>query len=90
MKALLGPRTAEDDKPLEKKDKPKEVKKEEKPKEVKKEAAEADDEWIPPQDSIRFPDPSENTQQTPEILAAHMKRTGGKHFESEAFVVSIC
>lgn len=78
MQALLGPRTAEDDKPLEKtkpekpKEKPKE-KEEEKPKEK-----EEDDDWIPPQESIRFPDPKENVQQTKEILDAHLKRTGAR------------
>lgn len=69
----VGPRTAEDDKPLEKKPAVKEA-----PKVVEKpKKEEAEDDWIPPQDSIRFPDPKENTQATEEILNKHLERTGG-------------
>lgn len=54
-------------------------KKEEAPKEkaAEKPKKDADDDWIPPQESIKFPDPKENIQATPEILAEHLKRTGG-------------
>jgi len=74
LKALLGPRTAEDDKPQEKK-------KEEKPVVAEKKPAaktEEEDDWIPPQESIRFPAPEENTQQKPQILNDHLSRTGNK------------
>jgi glutaminyl-tRNA synthetase len=39
-------------------------------------AAATKEEIEPP--SVRFPKPEENTQNRPEILAAHLKRTGGK------------
>lgn len=76
IKDVLGPRTAEDDKPQEKKPEKKPETKEkakEKPKEETKEEEES-----PAQETVRLADPSENIQQTPEILKAHLARTGGK------------
>eukprot|EP01111_Echinosteliopsis_oligospora_P012983 TRINITY_DN4544_c0_g1_i2.p1 TRINITY_DN4544_c0_g1~~TRINITY_DN4544_c0_g1_i2.p1 ORF type:complete len:782 (-),score=211.80 TRINITY_DN4544_c0_g1_i2:3-2348(-) len=75
IKSILGPRTAEDDKPLEKK---KEAPKEDKKKEEKPKDSEKDEEpeFVVPQESIRFPDPTENIQNNPKTLEDHLNRTG--------------
>lgn len=76
--AVLGPRTAEDDKKVDTKAKAKEPeKKDEKPKE-KAEKKPEDELELPPQESIRFPAPEENIQNTPELLKQHLAETGGK------------
>ena len=61
-----------------KKAEPEKGKEKEKEKPKEKEAEEF--EGIPPQDSIRFPDPKENIQATPEILNDHLRRTDGISF----------
>ncbi|EFA83742.1 glutamine-tRNA ligase [Heterostelium album PN500] len=73
---VLGPKTEADNAPL-----PKEPKA---PKAKPAAAVAADENNNSPlpfeieKQSITFPDPSDNIQQTPEILAKHLKTTGGK------------
>eukprot|EP00163_Fabomonas_tropica_P032720 TRINITY_DN832_c2_g1_i2.p1 TRINITY_DN832_c2_g1~~TRINITY_DN832_c2_g1_i2.p1 ORF type:complete len:672 (+),score=249.33 TRINITY_DN832_c2_g1_i2:504-2519(+) len=68
--ALLGPKTEEDMKKPEKVKKPKEKKKPAESKEEKKEEGVAQ--------LKKFPMPEENTRNKPEMLAQHLKETGGK------------